>query len=157
MIRGDDHATMLGYVLDAAKLDLPQGATQSSDHRPNDVQRPLGKHLLAIERPCVFLHRKYTVATHAKLSLRNPFSLTSRKRDTQVRIFFLADLPQAGNTFKKEILKSELILQRPFPIDELDVNSRDAVGADVPGANGGVQRDSVFLTCQTNEPSLIEI
>ena len=53
--------------------------------------------------------------------------------------------------------KSKLILQRPFLIDELDVNSGDAVGADVPGANGGVQRDLVLLACQTNEPSLIEI
>src|SRR5687767_13989973 len=47
----------------------------------------------------------------------------------------------------------QLILQRPFLIDELDVNSRDAVGADVLGANGGVERDSVLLACQTNEAS----
>ena len=60
------------------------------------------------------------------------------------------------NRCYSRVLNWRLILQRPFLIDELDVNSRDAVGADVLGANGGVERDSALLACQRNEAALVE-
>ena len=56
-----------------------------------------------------------------------------------------------------ETTQRGLILQRPFLIDELDLNSRDAVGASVARADGGVGCYFVLFARQTNKPSLVNV
>src|SRR6185436_9330838 len=46
------------------------------------------------------------------------------------------------------------ILQRPFPIDKLHMNSRNTVGAGAPRSNRGVCRDAVLVARQSNETPL---
>src|ERR1043166_8757950 len=49
---------------------------------------------------------------------------------------------------------SSVILQRPFPIYELDVNSRNTIGAGAARANGRVRGYAVLLARQANEATL---
>ena len=49
------------------------------------------------------------------------------------------------------------ILQRPFLIDELDLDSGDAIGGGVAGADGSVGSQLILLAGQTNKPPLLEI
>src|SRR5689334_19962048 len=46
------------------------------------------------------------------------------------------------------------ILQRPIPIYELDMNSRNTVGAGAASANRRVRGDAILLAGQTNETTL---
>src|SRR5690349_20699404 len=49
---------------------------------------------------------------------------------------------------------TRVILQRPFPIYELDMNSGNAVGAGAARANSGVRRDAILLADHTNKTTL---
>ena len=44
-----------------------------------------------------------------------------------------------------------VILQRPFPVDELDVNSLDSINAGASSADGRKRCDAVLFTRQSNE------
>src|SRR5262245_61996397 len=129
MISGDNDATARWDVFDAAKLNPPQRAAQPANHRSNDFQRPLRKHLSPVRRR-ILLHGICAVATTHLSFIVFHFQTTKWKM---------------------------FILQRPILIDELDLDSRDAVRSSVSGADSGVGLCFVLLACQTNKASLLKI
>src|SRR5215218_8734058 len=47
--------------------------------------------------------------------------------------------------------------QRPLPVDEFEVEARDAVGAGARGADGGDDREAGLRARQTHEPAAVDL
>lgn len=140
MIRGDYHSTIVRHVLDAVEFNFPEQAAQNPNDWPEYFQSPLREYRPAKRSPRLFsLGWKCTVRAQAmdlKLIL-SPWP--------KVSLWLIFTTEAQRHTERKTIL------QRPFPIDELYVNSWNSISSCAARAHRRVYGNAVQRARQPNK------